>query len=42
VFSFSDDEAKVESYAQKPSISFDENRSANDESLTSREYSFSK
>ncbi len=42
VFSFSDDKPEVESYAQPPSISFDENRSMNDEPFTSREYSFSK
>ncbi|XP_028407111.1 cyclic AMP-responsive element-binding protein 3-like protein 2 [Dendronephthya gigantea] len=42
VFSFTKDKPEVDSYPQQPSISFDENRSINDDSFASREYSFSK
>ena len=42
VFSFANNKPEVESYPQSPSISFDENRSTNDDTFTNREYSFSK
>ena len=41
-FPFSDDNTEVETYPQASTLSFDENRSLNDDTFTSKEYSFSK